>query len=218
MASPHAPLADRSAARYLLSGIPFVIFLGTLTHFIFDWSGNIVFVGLFVPINESVWEHLKMSFWPTLVWFLLVFLFFRIKSELSASRLLMAAAAALFVCSLIIVTFFYTMEGAFGIESLLVDASIFFLGIIVGQFAAVHVYRYAETTLLAICGCFFHFAFHGPAYFLHVLATPPAFVFGQTDGDIWLESLAKILPHCQHDNWRYGSFLIYLEKLLFERF
>lgn len=144
MASPHAPLADRSAARYLLSGIPFVIFLGTLTHFIFDWSGNIVFVGLFVPINESVWEHLKMSFWPTLVWFLLVFLFFRIKSELSASRLLMAAAAALFVCSLIIVTFFYTMEGAFGIESLLVDASIFFLGIIVGQFAAVHVYRYAE--------------------------------------------------------------------------
>ena len=144
MTSPQNPLADRAAVRYLLYGIPFIIFFGTLTHFIFAWSGNTVFVGLFVPINESVWEHLKMSFWPTLVWFLLVFLFFREKGELSASRLLLAAAAALFVCPLIIVTFFYTMKGAFGIESLLVDGILFFLGIIVGQIAAVHVYRYAE--------------------------------------------------------------------------
>jgi len=134
---------DQPAARYLLYGIPFIIIFGALTHFIFDWSGNAVFVGAFVPINESVWEHLKMSFWPTLVWFLLVFLFFREKGELSAARLLPAAAAALFVCPLIIVTFFYTMEGAFGIESLLVDGLIFFLGIIAGQLMAVHVYRYA---------------------------------------------------------------------------
>jgi uncharacterized membrane protein len=148
MTSPQNPLADRSAVRYLLYGIPFIIFFGTLTHFIFAWSGNTVFVGLFVPINESVWEHLKMSFWPTLVWFLLVFLFFRAKGELSASGLLLAVAAALFICPLIIVAFFYTMEGAFGIESLLVDSILFFLGIIAGQFAAVHVYRYAEPNRL----------------------------------------------------------------------
>ena len=40
-------------------GFVFVSVIGTLAHFVFEWSGNNTVVGLFCPINESPWEHLK---------------------------------------------------------------------------------------------------------------------------------------------------------------
>lgn len=41
--------------------------VGTLLHFVYDWTNENVIVGLFSPVNESVWEHLKLLFFPLLV-------------------------------------------------------------------------------------------------------------------------------------------------------
>lgn len=49
-------------------GFVFVSILGTLSHFFYEWSGESTAVGLFTPINESVWEHLKLIFFPFLIW------------------------------------------------------------------------------------------------------------------------------------------------------
>ncbi len=47
-------------------------------------------------------------------------------------------------CPLLIVTGFYTLKGAFGIESLFTDGMLFFFGIISGQLLASRTYRYLE--------------------------------------------------------------------------
>lgn len=49
-------------------GIIFVLITGTLAHFLYDWAQNNFIVGLFTPINESVWEHMKLIFFPILVY------------------------------------------------------------------------------------------------------------------------------------------------------
>ena len=36
--------------------------LGTIGHFLFEWTGENAIVGLFFPVNESTWEHLKLLF------------------------------------------------------------------------------------------------------------------------------------------------------------
>lgn len=41
-----------------------VCILGTVCHFVYDLSGSNVIVGFFTPVNESVWEHLKLLFFP----------------------------------------------------------------------------------------------------------------------------------------------------------
>ena len=51
-----------------LIGIVFTIIFGTLLHFTYDWSGNSVIVSLFSPVNESIWEHLKLLFFPYIVY------------------------------------------------------------------------------------------------------------------------------------------------------
>ena len=44
-----------------------IIILGVLLHFAYEWSGDNKFIGLITPVNESIWEHLKLLFFPTLV-------------------------------------------------------------------------------------------------------------------------------------------------------
>ena len=46
-----------------------VSLLGTLLHFTYRWSGCNPLIGLIAPVNESVWEHMKLLFFPMLpVW------------------------------------------------------------------------------------------------------------------------------------------------------
>lgn len=54
--------------RWGLLGLIVVCFLSIPLHFFYDWTGENTFIGLFAPINESIWEHLKLVFWPLLVW------------------------------------------------------------------------------------------------------------------------------------------------------
>jgi hypothetical protein len=61
--------AERKPAfGYELMGIIFIVILGSLLHFTFELSGHQPLVGMFSAVNESVWEHLKLGFWPALAY------------------------------------------------------------------------------------------------------------------------------------------------------
>lgn len=49
-------------------GILWTLVLGTLSHFFYQWSHENMLIGLFSPVNESVWEHLKLLFFPALTY------------------------------------------------------------------------------------------------------------------------------------------------------
>ena len=70
----------KTLRRYTVIGILFVMLTGTLAHFLYDWSGRHAVVGLFSPVNESVWEHMKLLFFPMLLYAL--FMISRLKTEI----------------------------------------------------------------------------------------------------------------------------------------
>ena len=55
-------------ARWQLGGFLFVCAAGTALHFLYQWSGESVAAAPFAAVNESVWEHMKLLFWPMLLW------------------------------------------------------------------------------------------------------------------------------------------------------
>lgn len=56
-----------------LAGFFFTVVAGTAMHFGFELSGfSRAFAWLF-PVNESPWEHLKLSFYPVVFWGLIVY-------------------------------------------------------------------------------------------------------------------------------------------------
>ena len=61
-----------SLKRFCILGAILAIILGTISHFVYEWSGNNFFVGLFLPVNESTWEHMKLLFFPMLLYALIV--------------------------------------------------------------------------------------------------------------------------------------------------
>lgn len=61
----------KSVFRWELGGIIFIVVLGSLLHFVYGLSGYWHPIGIIAAVNESVWEHLKLGFWPTVIFPLL---------------------------------------------------------------------------------------------------------------------------------------------------
>lgn len=125
--------------KWMLLAIPVVFIVSGPLHFLFDWTRRSVIAGLFAPVNESVWEHLKLSFWPILVWWLAGYLLLGRKKSGAPARFAVTCAISEVVCMLVITAFFYTYTGAFGIESLALDVLSLFLGLVVAVLTARHV-------------------------------------------------------------------------------
>jgi len=54
----------KSLKFFCVIGAVVTVILGVISHFVYNWSGGNFFVGLFFPVNESTWEHLKLLFFP----------------------------------------------------------------------------------------------------------------------------------------------------------
>ena len=89
---------------YTVAGILFTIGVGSLAHFIYQWTGENPAAALFVPVNESTWEHMKMLFYPMLLLILIGFIFF----EHQHPGLLFAATTGLCAGLAAIPFIFYT--------------------------------------------------------------------------------------------------------------
>lgn len=158
--------------NWILLGIPILSVLGSFIHFIYDWTGNLVVVGVFTPINESVWEHLKLTLYPTILWWLIGYFIFKRKCTISKEQWFSSAAVSVITCHLVILSFFYTYTGALGIESLILDIFSLFLGIIIGQCLAIHTYKFANFNTLTYFIAIIVFIFLGLIFTIFTFIPP----------------------------------------------
>ena len=61
----------KSLKWFCFIGTVVTVIVGIVSHFVYDWSGGNFFVGLFFPVNESTWEHMKLLFFPMFVFALI---------------------------------------------------------------------------------------------------------------------------------------------------
>jgi len=110
----------RIILRYL-----FVVLLGVFLHFAYELSGENPIVGLFALVNESVWEHLKLLFFPMLV-LTLWDLFTTQKNNLCflPERTIGTLAGLIFI-----VVVFYTVTGILGFNTAWLNILIYLLGV-----------------------------------------------------------------------------------------
>lgn len=57
----------QSVPCWQMGGFIFTGVLGTLLHFLFDWTGGNAIAALFSAVNESIWEHMKLLYYPMLI-------------------------------------------------------------------------------------------------------------------------------------------------------
>ena len=118
----------KSIFRYTLVGMVFIILLGSMLHFTFEWSGNQPIVGVFSAVNESVWEHLKIAFWPALLFLIFEYRYVYKKSN----NFFFAKTLGIYSKMITIPVIFYSYTIFFE-ENLIIDIGSFVLAIIIGQ-------------------------------------------------------------------------------------
>lgn len=57
------------------------ILLGVALHFVYDILNKPFIIGLFIPVNESIWEHLKLVLLPITTFGILYNIFYRKESD-----------------------------------------------------------------------------------------------------------------------------------------
>ena len=119
----------RRVLFFELTGIVFIIILGSILHFTFEWSGSQAVVGVFSAVNESVWEHLKLGFWPAIVFALIESKYLK----KATSNFLFAKTIGIYLIPIIIMVIFYSYTAILGESLLVIDILSFIIAVIVGQ-------------------------------------------------------------------------------------
>jgi hypothetical protein len=138
-------IRNRKTLILEIIGTLFIIFLGTALHFTFALSGNNPIVGAFSAVNESVWEHLKLPFWPSIIWLLISLYPLRKK----VSNLFSAKTIGIVLMIVIIPAVFYSYT-AFREEILVVDIATFMIAVIIGQIVSYKLYKQTKVSKLTI--------------------------------------------------------------------
>ncbi len=82
---------------------------GTLGHFVYEWTNN-TFLGYFFPVSESTWEHLKLLFFPTVIFSIIEY--FIIKDNVKGYW--PSVVISIIVGLMTILSLFYTYSGVLG--------------------------------------------------------------------------------------------------------
>ena len=129
----------RSIFWYELVGMVFIILLGSMLHFTFELSGNQPIVGVFSAVNESVWEHLKIAFWPALLYLIFEYRYLYKKSN----NFFFAKTLGIYSIMIIIPIIFYSYTIFFE-ENLIIDIGSFIFAIIIGQIISYRLLNYKK--------------------------------------------------------------------------
>ena len=122
--------------RWQLGGFLFTSVFGTFLHFLFDLTGGSAAAALFSAVNESIWEHIKLIYYPML---LVSLLEYRVWGK-TVEKFWCVKLKGMLLALVLIPALYYTYTGALGVSADWFNVTIFFI-----TAAAVF---YSETKLL----------------------------------------------------------------------
>jgi hypothetical protein len=173
------PDRDRAGIlRWEAAGALFIIIAGSLFHSFYGWFGPSRLVAAFFPVNESVWEHLKMGYLALLLFSLFQSFWMRWKT----ANLWAAKGVGILVMQGTILAVFYSYSPAAGGPILAVDIGSYVLGAFLCQAVSYLIMAKSGASRPFNKLGIWILALHGLALVIFTFATPrlPIFMDGRT--------------------------------------
>ena len=104
------------------SGFAVCGLLGTLLHFLYEWTDKNKLVAVFSGINESTWQHMKLLYFPLLLFAIIQSRFFRERKSFWCMKMI-----GIITGLLLIPVIFYTYNGILGKSPDFINIIIFFV-------------------------------------------------------------------------------------------
>ncbi len=158
---------QKNLRLWQFGGYVVATFLGTLLHFLYDWT-NLPFFALFSAVNESTWEHMKILFLPM---FFVAVVTWAITGK-TYENFWCVKARGILLATILIPVLFYTYKGVFGEPPAVVNILIFFLSAGIATVYETKFFLEEDTAckspilafsiLCLVAVCFFVFTFFPP--------------------------------------------------------
>jgi hypothetical protein len=156
-----------------IGGFLFIGLIGAALHFTFEMSNfSSMEVAYFSAVNESTWEHLKMVFFPGLVFALIQYTYVRD----AVNNYIPARVAGLVIMPLVIAIGWYIYAPILGRSYFPADLFLFYLAVFLGQLVSYKLLtrtslekkftQYAIGVFLVMFAAFSTFTFFPPNIFL----------------------------------------------------
>ncbi len=171
----------RSIRLWQLLGFGVTALGGTLLHFLYDWLGKAAWIAPFSGVNESTWEHMKLLFWPMLLFAIPQNFFFKEREDFWCIKL-----RGILLGILLIPVIFYTYNGVIGKSPDWLNIAIFFVCAAIAYLYETRLFTSSSTTckrpncaiflLCVIALCFVIFTFTTPQ--LNIFKDPLTGTYG----------------------------------------
>lgn len=116
--------------RWRLAGIISITILGFCLHYLFSWTDGSKIFGLFSPVNESVWEHLKLGYWSVVLFSIVEYL--PVKHRVNNYYLAKTVGFLTLEITIVIIHYGYTIVA--GKNFFLIDIFSYTMGVISCQY------------------------------------------------------------------------------------
>jgi len=164
--------ANKKILVWEIGGVIFILFVGSTLHFAFELTDFWKPMALIAPVNESIWEHLKMVFWPGIIFFLVEYKFLKD----CVSNYWTAKTLCLLLMPLVITLGWYSMVALTGKNKFALNIALFAVAIFLGQTVSHKILtdqshaeakiRYSIFIIVLLSLAFTSFTYYPPKIFL----------------------------------------------------
>lgn len=141
--------------RWSIGGFFSIVLLGVLYHYLYEWSHNCDLIAAVTPVNESVWEHLKLGLWAVISFSVVEY--FALGKEINNYFFSKAVGVLLISCTILLI--FYTYTTFLNRTILWVDISSYIIGVLLCQLFCYKVFQLKHSNTLNIGGFLLLIAF-----------------------------------------------------------
>ena len=128
-----------------------IMLMSVLSHFMYKWSNYSEFVGMLSPTNESIFQHLKMIFFPIVLYYLITYIVYNRKYDIIFYKWILSAITTFIFTSAIVTSAYYVFTKGLSIESMIVDISALVLGLVLSSFLCAHLYVRSKNQNRKVC-------------------------------------------------------------------
>lgn len=125
--------------KYEIAGIFIIFLLGVFWHQLYDISGENFIVGLIAPVNESMWEHWKIGFFPIIIYSIIEYFFVKGETKNFLFSKFISIIIFEIVCFSLTALWHYFFKESPETLNLIVDIGSYFIGIVFGQIAGYYI-------------------------------------------------------------------------------
>lgn len=135
-----------SLFKFIITTIPLMILLQVIFHSVNNSIDLPYFLLPFFPISESIFEHMKLCIFPTLIIWGLCYLLYKDTFKNNPNKWLISVTVSILTNIFITLSTYYIGAAGFNLKSTVFHINTIIIGTILGQLLAIHFYSKGNAT------------------------------------------------------------------------